>query len=84
MGRITGGGMAAVIGLSKEQVTAVLEEHRLYDIDVANENTPRQIVISGPKNEIEKARAVFENTKDVVYYTGEKEGEHKSPKMYRG
>ncbi|MBR0019612.1 MULTISPECIES: ACP S-malonyltransferase [Bacillus] len=68
MGRITGGGMAAVIGLSKEQVTAVLEEHRLYDIDVANENTPRQIVISGPKNEIEKARAVFENTKEVKLF----------------
>ncbi|MEH7625552.1 ACP S-malonyltransferase [Bacillus subtilis] len=68
MGRITGGGMAAVIGLSKEQVTAVLEVHRLYDIDVANENTPRQIVISGPKNEIEKARAVFENTKDVKLF----------------
>lgn len=54
MGRITGGGMAAVIGLSKEQVTAVLEEHRLYDIDVANENTPQQIVISGPKKRLKK------------------------------
>ncbi|MGG1243009.1 ACP S-malonyltransferase [Bacillus cabrialesii] len=68
MGRITGGGMAAVIGLTKEQVTAVLEEHRLRDIDVANENTPRQIVISGQKNEIEKARTVFENIKDVKLF----------------
>ncbi|TYS11718.1 ACP S-malonyltransferase [Bacillus subtilis] len=68
MGRITGGGMAAVIGLNKEQVTAVLEEHRLYDIDVANENTPRQIVISGQKKEIEKAGTVFENTKDVKLF----------------
>lgn len=55
MGRITGGGMAAVIGLSKEQVTAVLEEHRLYDIDVANENTPQQIVISGPKKRLKSS-----------------------------
>ncbi|MCY8867584.1 ACP S-malonyltransferase [Bacillus inaquosorum] len=68
MGRITGGGMAAVIGLNKEQVTAVLEEHRLHAIDVANENTPRQIVISGQKKEIEKARIVFENTKDVKLF----------------
>ncbi|MCY8872577.1 ACP S-malonyltransferase [Bacillus spizizenii] len=68
MGRITGGGMAAVIGLNKEEVTAVLEEHRLHDIDVANENTPRQIVISGQKKEIEKARTVFENTKDVKLF----------------
>ncbi|KFI01617.1 ACP S-malonyltransferase [Bacillus spizizenii] len=68
MGRITGGGMAAVIGLNREQVTAVLEEHRLHDIDVANENTLRQIVISGQKKEIEKARTVFENTKDVKLF----------------
>ncbi|MDO8225079.1 ACP S-malonyltransferase [Bacillus cabrialesii] len=68
MGRITGGGMAAVIGLTKEQVTAVLEGHHLRDIDVANENTPRQIVISGQKNEIEKAQTVFENTKDVKLF----------------
>ncbi|WP_276736073.1 ACP S-malonyltransferase [Bacillus sp. (in: firmicutes)] len=68
MGRITGGGMAAVIGLTKEQVTAVLEEHRLRDIDVANENTLRQIVISGQKNEIEKARTVFENNKGVKLF----------------
>lgn len=60
--------MAAVIGLNKEEATAVLEEHHLYDIDVANENTPRQIVISGPKKEIEKARTVFENTKDVKLF----------------
>lgn len=43
MGRITGGGMAAVIGLSKEQVTAVLEEHRLYDIDVAMKIRPSKL-----------------------------------------
>lgn len=35
---------------------------------MANENTPQQIVISGPKKEIEKARAVFENTKDVKLF----------------
>lgn len=58
MGRITGGGMAAVIGLDKEQVTAVLEEHHLHTIDVANENTPRQIVISGQKK-ILKKRELF-------------------------
>ncbi|WP_434813232.1 ACP S-malonyltransferase [Bacillus halotolerans] len=68
MGRITGGGMAAVIGLDKEQVTAVLEEHHLHSIDVANENTPRQIVISGQKKDIEKAGAVFETIQDVKLF----------------
>ncbi|MCY8472938.1 ACP S-malonyltransferase [Bacillus halotolerans] len=68
MGRITGGGMAAVIGLDKEQVAAVLEEHHLHTIDVANENTPRQIVISGQKKDIEKAGAVFETIQDVKLF----------------
>ncbi|MBL4976546.1 ACP S-malonyltransferase [Bacillus halotolerans] len=68
MGRITGGGMAAVIGLDKEQVASVLEEHHLHTIDVANENTPRQIVISGQKKDIEKARAVFETIQDVKLF----------------
>ncbi|MBV7320551.1 ACP S-malonyltransferase [Bacillus halotolerans] len=68
MGRVTGGGMAAVIGLDKEQVAAVLEEHHLHTIDVANENTPRQIVISGQKKDIEKAGAVFETIQDVKLF----------------
>ncbi|MFT0802668.1 ACP S-malonyltransferase [Bacillus swezeyi] len=68
MGRITGGGMAAVIGLNREQVAAVLKEHHLHAIDVANENTPRQIVISGLKQDIERAGTVFETIKDVKLF----------------
>ncbi|KXZ22255.1 ACP S-malonyltransferase [Bacillus nakamurai] len=65
MSRASGGGMAAVIGLNHQQVTDVLREYQLHMIDIANINTPQQIVISGYKEGIEKAAAVFEAVKGV-------------------
>lgn len=60
MGLVTGGGMAAVVGLRKEQVAKVLKANGLDSIDVANYNTPSQIVISGRSADIEKATSIFE------------------------
>ncbi|WP_438421968.1 ACP S-malonyltransferase [Bacillus siamensis] len=65
MSHAKGGGMAAVIGLSHEQVTDVLRESQLHMIDIANMNTPLQIVLSGYKEGIEKAAAVFESVNGV-------------------
>ncbi|AVB11363.1 ACP S-malonyltransferase [Bacillus velezensis] len=65
MSRAKGGGMAAVIGLTHEQVTDVLRENHLDMIDIANMNTPQQIVISGYKEDIEKAASVFEAVNGV-------------------
>lgn len=60
MGNILGGGMAAVIGLNEELVKEVLEKNELYGIDIANYNTPSQIVISGKKQDIDNAKQIFE------------------------
>ncbi len=60
MSQAEGGGMAAVIGLSEEAIMKVLEENDLKVIDIANYNTPSQIVLSGPKEDIERAKPVFE------------------------
>ncbi|MNH84604.1 Polyketide biosynthesis protein PksE [compost metagenome] len=68
MGLVTGGGMAAVVGLQKEQVAKVLEANGLDGIDVANYNTPSQIVISGRSAEIEKAKSIFEATTGVEMF----------------
>ncbi len=68
MGRATGGGMAAVIGLSEEQVTAVLHQNNLRSIDIANFNSPFQMVISGPKADIDQARTVFEGIAEVKMF----------------
>lgn len=69
MSRATGGGMAAVIGLNEEQVTDVLQRHHLQSICIANLNSPFQIVISGPKDDVDNAKAVFEGVKEVKLFT---------------
>ncbi|WP_437300180.1 ACP S-malonyltransferase [Sorangium sp. So ce426] len=61
MARVEGGGMAAVIGLSEAMVQRVIEENQLQAIDLANINSPRQIVISGRRDAVERARPVFES-----------------------
>lgn len=41
-------GMAALVGLSKDQATAIVDKHRGDDVlDAANFNSPDQVVISG-------------------------------------
>lgn len=47
MNTATGGGMAAVIGLTEEAIHRILADHRLDKLDVANLNTPTQIALSG-------------------------------------
>ncbi len=54
------GGMGAVIGLNADTVMGVIKEHGLASIDVANFNTPSQIVISGPLEDIKRAGPIFE------------------------
>src|SRR5436305_5494221 len=52
MSQATGGGMAAVIGFTLEQVDQILKEYGLTSIDIANYNTPTQIVLAGLKADI--------------------------------
>ncbi|HHF7032186.1 TPA: ACP S-malonyltransferase [Streptococcus mutans] len=59
MAQVSGGGMAAVVGMSEDEVKRVLEKNHLNMIDLANINTPSQIVISGYKKDIEDAKQVF-------------------------
>lgn len=54
------GGMAAVLGLEIGRIQAILREHQLEAIDLANHNTPQQLVLAGPSADLERAQAVFE------------------------
>ena len=54
MSQVEGGGMAAVIGLDAEVIRETLSSVSLLDIDLANFNSPGQIVVSGPAEQIEK------------------------------
>lgn len=58
MSKAAGGGMAAVIGLTEDQVKDVLDKH-FPGISIANYNSPKQIVIAGTKADIEAAQSVF-------------------------
>ncbi len=67
MSGATGGGMAAILNASKQEIESVLEQKGLTGIDLANFNTPSQIVISGPRDEIGKAQQFFQHG-EVLYY----------------
>ncbi|MCY7864958.1 ACP S-malonyltransferase [Bacillus spizizenii] len=66
MSMVSNGGMAAIMGLNEEQVAKALKEYHLHDVDIANVNAPYQIVISGKKDEIEKAASLFETMTEVT------------------
>ncbi|WP_437624445.1 ACP S-malonyltransferase [Sorangium sp. So ce1151] len=60
MSQAKNGGMAAVIDMDERGTRQVLEENGLGTIDVANLNAPGQIVISGPLDDISRAKSLFE------------------------
>ena len=67
MGQVSGGAMAAVLNASKEQIEALLAEHGLDDVGLANYNTPSQIVISGPAEQLAKTEPLFRQGKMRFY-----------------
>ncbi len=61
MGRVRGGGMAAVVGLEPARIEAILEESEQgRRLDVANFNSFDQTVIAGPKEDLEAVKPAFE------------------------
>lgn len=67
MSRAEEGAMAAVLNCSAEKIREILKENELSTIDVANYNAPAQIVISGSKDDINRAAAFFEKFDKVRY-----------------
>ncbi len=60
MAKAQGGGMAAILGLDETTIKQVLSDHALDQIDIANFNSPQQIVISGLKDDVIAAKPFFE------------------------
>ena len=60
MSRVIGGGMAAVVGMTPDEIGTVLRASGYTTIDVANLNSPKQSVISGLKDDVLAAQPVFE------------------------
>ena len=61
------GAMAAILNATKEQIETILKKNGLHNVDLANHNTPSQLVISGPREEISKAQNFFEEG-EMLYY----------------
>ena len=57
MSQVTGGGMAAVIGMEAEKIQSSLEQIGADQVDLANFNSPGQVVISGPAAQIKTTLA---------------------------
>ncbi len=53
------GGMAAVLGCDAERVVSALADAGLDGLDLANFNTPSQLVVSGPVDQIARAESVL-------------------------
>ena len=60
MSRAVGGGMAAVVGMSPDEIQGVLHAAGFTTIDVANLNSPKQSVISGLKDDVLAVQSAFE------------------------
>lgn len=67
MSQAKDGGMAAVLKLEREKIEAVIRDHGLAGLDIANLNSPSQIVISGPVDDILKAQPLFEEAGAARY-----------------
>ena len=60
MSEATQGAMAAIVNASRDQIEVLLKEKGLVNVDIANYNTPLQIVISGPTADIAACQEIFQ------------------------
>lgn len=67
MGRQQGGGMAAAIGFDADYIRKILDDFAFDTLDIANYNSPRQVVISGPKRDIEDVAVLFAEVPESRY-----------------
>ena len=59
MSEASGGGMAAVLGCASEKVEEILLRNGLAGLDIANYNTPSQVVLSGPADDLARAETLL-------------------------
>lgn len=67
MGKAKDGGMAAIIGMSADDIDALVAQNDLNGIDIANYNSPSQTVISGPVDELHRAENLFKDAGVKLY-----------------
>ncbi|MFI7011800.1 ACP S-malonyltransferase [Streptomyces sp. NPDC050145] len=61
MAEVTGGGMSAVVGLPETRLRFLLMRAGFDTLDLANLNTPGQIVLAGPVDDLAEAGPILED-----------------------
>ena len=59
MSALKGGGMLAVLGATVDEIAAIFAEVGIDTVDTANLNTPKQTVLSGPTEDLDRVRAAL-------------------------
>jgi malonyl CoA-acyl carrier protein transacylase len=54
--------MVAILGMDVDSAAEILIKHGLPDTLIANDNSPVQVVLSGYRTDLERAKRAFENT----------------------
>jgi malonyl CoA-acyl carrier protein transacylase len=67
MAKAKNGAMAAIIGLSPEAAVRIVAERRLTALDVANYNSPSQVVVSGLTEDVQRAGPLMEKAGAKLY-----------------
>ena len=80
MNQAIDGSMAAILGLKLDEIKMILEKNQFARIAVANHNSHTQIVISGPKTDIEQSQSIFEQA-NAVFIPLQVSGAFHSPYM---
>lgn len=65
MSQVSGGAMAAVVGVSEQIVEETLKQHDATGVVIANYNAPEQFVLSGSREELARIKSVFEKVEGV-------------------
>ncbi|TAK71818.1 MAG: [acyl-carrier-protein] S-malonyltransferase [Gammaproteobacteria bacterium] len=66
MSKVSGGGMAAVLGVDYSEIKKILCSNALDAIDIANYNSVTQTVLSGPVEELKKLEVILEDN-DIMF-----------------
>jgi malonyl CoA-acyl carrier protein transacylase len=62
MAQVRGGGMVAILGLTADKIASVLARPEFAGVEISNNNSPSQFVISGPVEAVQEASRVLEES----------------------
>lgn len=81
MQEVTNGSMAAIIGLTYNEVVKNLQESRLTNVSIANLNSYQQFVISGNQQDIANCETIFKKIPGTTFIPIKVSGAFHSPDM---